>query len=297
MEAAAQPKIGRIRRGWEITKSSWQVLKLDKELASFPIISFFTALAILAPFAIVVGLNSTITDDNITVNLPTGVQIAGVVLLYFLLTFAANYFSGAIIYGAAQRFQGKNPTLRSCFQGVNAKFAPLALFSLMMAIVGLILQALEDRFPIAGQIAVAIFNGAWNIANIFAIPVIVLSEENVSPLGATKRSVGIIKKVWGEGIVVNLGLGLIAVLTVLVYILIWSIVGAVVNATGSGIALAITLGIAVIGFMLIALIFSVLGGIAKAALYLYATTGEAPALFDRNLLEGAVNKKKTAKAI
>ena len=40
-------KTGKFARGWQLTKSSWQVLRLDKELAIIPIISLAVELITL----------------------------------------------------------------------------------------------------------------------------------------------------------------------------------------------------------------------------------------------------------
>ena len=42
----------RMARGWELAKGSWTVLKLDKELLVFPLISGIACLLVLASFAL-----------------------------------------------------------------------------------------------------------------------------------------------------------------------------------------------------------------------------------------------------
>jgi hypothetical protein len=302
-EASAQQpqKVGRIEQGWRLTKSSWHVLKLDKELTALPLVSFFVTLGFIAILVVlgVIGASLFGSAADSSQDLPSWLAAVLVVLGYFFLTLIANFFGGAVIYGATQRFKGGNPTLSTSLDGAWSKISPLAGFSLMMATVGLILQLLEEKVPLAGQIAIWLVNASWSIANIFAVPVIVLSPENVSPLEATKRSVAIIKKVWGEGIVVNLGLGLIAMLTLFTYVVAWGAIAAVAGAISGGNGSAALTGLAIagitlftLGLVVIILIFSVLGGIAKAALYHYATTGEAPGEFDARLLAAAARPKR-----
>ena len=314
MESTTQstPKMGSIRRGWLLTKSAWHVLRLDKELASLQAFSFIIALLSIIPFVGLLLLNSSVRSG--IANLGSGVtseifipawQSALLTFgVYFVTTLVANFFSGAVIYGAVQRFRGGNPSLGSSLAGARRKFRPLILFSLLMSTVGLALHMLEERLPFAGRIAVYFFDAAWSLANVFAIPVIVLSDEDVHPLDATKRSVGIIKKVWGESIVVNLGISLIGMLTFLAYFIVWGALGAVFAAlvspllasnTTVAVFAVILAGLALLGFMAIVLIFITLGSIAKAALYFYATTGQAPASFDSQLLQTAMTPKKARK--
>ena len=42
----------RMARGWELAKESWRVLKLDKELLVFPLVSGLACLVVLLSFAV-----------------------------------------------------------------------------------------------------------------------------------------------------------------------------------------------------------------------------------------------------
>ncbi len=303
----ATPHVGRIRRGWDLTKSSWHVLKLDRELTLLPLISFFVTLGALLTFALLAfgayvsngGSLQTLGDQNSSASIPGW---AGVLLgfgIYFVSTFIANYFSAAVIFGAVERFQGGDPTVKSSLAGARRKFRPLLVFSLMMATVGFILQAIEERVPFAGKIAVWLFDAAWNIANLFAIPVIVLSNEDVGPVDATKKSAGIIKKIWGESIVANFGIGLIALLAGLLYFVSFGLLmvafGALVSAGTTGWILTLPIVVGIIGAVALSLIFTTLSAITKAALYQYATTGEAPGSFKQEMLQASMTVKKARK--
>lgn len=306
--ATPAPKIGRIRRGWLLTKSSWHILRLDKELTALPLISFFVALAALIPIAAIFFMNATFVDSTAVdastqtfyeTTLQPWQQLLLGFATYFVTTLVANFFGGAVIYGASQRFNGSDPTLRTSISGASRKIRPLILFSLMMTTVGLFFQILEERLPFAGALAAWLFDAAWNIANIFAIPVIVLSEGNVQPLQATKQSVQVIKKVWGEGIVVNIGIGIIALITYLVYMMISVAATVLAFSAGGGETVGapvIVVGtLSVLGLVALILIFTTLGSIAKAALYHYAMTGAAPGPFDKDLLRTTMTPKKARK--
>lgn len=307
--AQAPKKVGAFRRGWRLTKSSWHVWRLDKELTSLPLISFIVAMLALIPFGLIMFATTDLTSTTQLTqtsgevqyqsSLNGWTQLAIGFGVAFITTLIANFFSGAVIYGAVQRFNGGDPTVRTSISGAARKFRPLVMFSLLMTTVGFILQFLEDRLPFAGRIATYLFDAAWNIANVFAIPVIVLSEGNVQPLQATKKSVQIIKKVWGEGIVVSLGIGIIAAITYLVYLMTFILAGSVVFGLGGDGAIhapfVILATVGVIGFIGLILVFSTLGSIAKAALYQFAVTGEAPSSFDKELLRTSMTPKKARK--
>ncbi len=174
--------IGKLRKGWELTKSSWRVLILDKELLSIPLIGMLVTITALIILGTVYGVGSLAMHGG---NLFSGqdsnlgyLTIPFMILVAFTTTLIGNFFTGAVIVGATQRFHGQDPTVRSAFAATRSKLRSLALFSLLMATVGLILQAISERVPFGGRIAVWLVGAAWNLANFFALPIIVLSEED-----------------------------------------------------------------------------------------------------------------------
>jgi hypothetical protein len=292
---------GKISRGWEIAKSSWRVLTLDKELMALPVVSLLVNIAAIAVIAAVslgsiAGVEAA-KGDTVSFHSSAGWPFYLLLfILYIVLTVVSNFFGGAIIYGATERFRGGDPTLSSSIAGVERKFRPLLLFSLMMATIGLALQVLQDRLPFAGSIIAAIGGAAWNIANIFSVPIIVLSDKDVRPFEATKGSVGVIRKVWGEGVIAQFGIGIISALSFMIYFFGVGIIAII----GAALHLPVFLGIAllvlgIIGFLVLIVVFTTLSSIAKAALYYFATTGQAPEAFNHELLRSAMTPKKARK--
>lgn len=298
---APQPRMGRIRAGWELTKGSWRAFKLDKELAWLQVLGgglVLVSLLVLGILGTLAGIalfgsNGIVPESASWAK--TAASIVGLLILTFVLLFIQNVFEGAIIYGITQRFNGGDPTVSTSFAGSWKRWRPLALFSMMMATIGVILQILEEKLPVAGVIATRLVGAAWELANFFAVPIIVLSNEKVSPLGATRQSVGIIKKVWGEGIVMQLSVGLIGFFVIFGYLLITG--GATFAAGAAGIVpVAIGFGaVAVIGFVVLGLLFATFSAIVKAALYHYAVTGKSPDLFSKDLLSQTVRPKRRQK--
>lgn len=297
-------KQGRIARGWHMTKSSWQVLKLDKELMTLPMLSMLSVVAAMILYLVIfVGIALGLIASGIVPIDPNAAnQSEPPVWLGLIVGFGAyligatitNFFSAAVIAGAAERFSGGDPTVKGSLRVARRKIRPLFGFSLLMAFVGTLLSAIEERVPFAGKIAVWLFDAAWNIANIFALPVIVLSKEHVSPLQATKQSVGIIKKVWGEGIIANLGISVIAGLAVGSHILMTIAISLLVGSMG-GLYFLIPVILGVLMLFGLIILFETLTSIATTALYLYATTGKVPGDFTKQLLESSMTPKKARK--
>lgn len=288
------------KRGWQLVLSSWQVLRLDKELVVLPVIGYVVALLAIAgivalPFAFFTIASSTGTGGltNYSYTAPIWLNVIIGITVYFVVTLVSNFFSGAIIYGATQRFNGHNPTITSSLTGAKRRFLPLAGFSLLMSTVGLALQTLEERLPFAGALAVWLLNAAWSIANIFAVPIIVLSDHNVHPLDATKESVKIIKKVWGEGVTANVGIGLIGLLSMVSFMMVLFLLTALGAAAHVPAFLGVIgFGLAVVLLFSLLLILIALSSITKAAVYHYAVTGRAPQMFNTELLHATISPKR-----
>lgn len=291
---------GRFRRGLEITKSSWRVLRLDKELVLMPLMSGIVGMVAMimiiviwiASSAIVFKADGSFTASN-GVNIWSGALLF---IVYLAVSLIVNVFGAAIIHGAAQRFDGHNPTFRGSLRAAKMRFGSIAAFSLLSSTIGFILRLIEDRVPLAGKIVSWIFHATWSIASMFAVPVIVLGNKAIGPVAATKQSVNIVKKVWGESVVSQLGLGLIQMVYVLGWAASFAALMALLVLANTGMTVTVVLVVIfAIGLLAIGVIFSALSAIAKAAVYYYATTGKAPETFNKQLLQEAMTVKKARK--
>lgn len=299
METAAPTvKVGRIRRGWQMTKSAWHVLKLDKELVSVPLISTVVGLLALVPFVLgFIALGPITFDSNTgTPGEVSAAQYGVIVALIITITIISNFFAGVIAHAALQRFRGGDPTIRGSIRAAWSHIGAIALFSILSATIGIVLSYIEERVPLAGKIATWIAQAAWSIATLFAIPVIVDSKEHIGPITAVRTSAGIFKKTWGENIVVSIGVGLIGFLMFLGASITSVALVIAVATLGAGAPIMIAIGVlTLLGLIALAIIFGLLEAIARVAIYYYATEGKAPEVFDRELLRSAMTPKKARK--
>ena len=290
-ETHHQSKTGRFQRSRELIKSAWHVLKLDKELITLPLIGLAVS-GLVALVGIILVLITASTVETSGQN--NGFSwISTIILIVFgiIITFISNFIATAIARGALDRFEGHDPTIRGSLQAARQRAGSILKFSILATTVGLVLQFIQDRVPFAGKIFVWLGQLAWGVATFFVIPVIAMSEEPIGPIEATKNSGNLIKKVWGESLVVNVGIGLIAILTFIPYMLVSIFLGALAGSVW--IPLGIVLGtLFALGFFGLILIFSVLSAIVRAAIYYWAITGKAPATFDRELLRASLTPKK-----
>ena len=275
---------GRIQRSSALFKASWSVLREDKTLLLFPILSSLASLVVIASFAIPVVTLLT-TDETLrnevitTMNdasqsnqsdqanqspseaaaasteaggtgdavIPEGWEIAGYAYLfafYFVTSFVVIFFNAALIAAANERFQGR-PTGVGAGISVALKRLPQILgWTLVATTVNLVLRAIEERVGLVGKIIVGLIGVGWAIAIYFAVPAVVL--EGVGPIGAIKRSGQTIRKTWGESLMIAVGFGLAGiVITVFGIILLVGGGVAIAAAAGGGSAIGVTGGIAI----------------------------------------------------
>lgn len=299
------------RSRWQTSRSlassAWNVLKLDRGLAMIPVLSFIVTTALVIVLGVLFLLTVTIDQSSagISIALPFGdtVWMRAILFIgiYMLFSFIGIYFSGALVAGLLQRFRGQTPTVASSLAAARANIGSLFKFSLLTGTVGLVLQAIEERVPMGGKVATWLVGAAWAIASMFALPVIVSSKQGIGPFAATRKSANIIKKTWGETAILNVGIGLVALLSLVAFVATIVTTGvltaSIVSATGaSNLVLGVSLGtigfIGVAGFIILSIVFTMLSSVVKAAIYHYATTDEAPEGFERDILRTSFTTKK-----
>ena len=298
------PKIGRFKKSWILTKAAWTGLKLDKELVALPVIGLMTQLTllalalVLASFVIPTGILYYSTNINGVADFGiTGWGYAAMVAVFVPLSIISTFISGAVIHGALARFRGEDPSIRSSLDAAWQRLGSLASFAVFSYTVGLIISEVASRLPFVGNLAVQWLAGAaWNVASFFALPVIMSSKQPIAPIKATKGSITLIKKVWGESLIANVGISIIAVLTVLLYSTLSTVVIGLLSTTALPVMALIALGVLTfLGILAIALVFGVLSAYVRAAIYHFATTGESPVTFNRQMLRQAFSPKKARK--
>jgi hypothetical protein len=275
----------RISNSWALAKSSWAVLRTDKELAVIPVIAFLTTLAVIALFG--GGVYFTLTEKvsqpgNTTSMQPTPVSYVVGAVGYLAVTFVVTYFGAVIVSGAHQRLTGGNPTLGSAFAQASSRLGQIFAWSMLTGTVGLILQAIRSRAGFLGTIVVNLVGMAWEIVTWLAVPVVVV--EGTGPIDSLKRSAGLFKQTWGENLIAQGGFGILGMLLMVPAIVIAMLVGVAIPVAG--------LLLAAVWVAVVAVILSALNGIYRTALYMFAAGEQAPMGFDQQLLAGAFAPKK-----
>ena len=275
---------GSISRGWTLTKQSWAVLRSDRSLVTFPMLSaVFAILAAVAIWTPTVLATGALRADTVNQNDPV-YYIAGAATVY-LTTFFAIFFNVALAACAVRSLRGEDTTVGEGISAAMNRIGPIVGWSLVAATVGLILRAVADRAPALGKIAVWIAGAAWAIATFFVVPVIAL--EGAGPVRSLKRSVAVVKERWGEGATGTVAISAVTMVVGMVVVLLGAAAAFVLSGVGQT-ALAIVVGaLAVAVVIVIGIISSALTEIFRVAVYQCAVTGETSAGFDGRLLQTA----------
>ena len=262
----------RFRRSWRLAKASWAVLRADRELLVFPLLSFLALIVVLITFAVPAVLLGGLSDAE------TGTYNVSTIVLGFAFYVVAYsvmfYFNTALVGAAMIRLDGGDPTVRDGFRIATSRLPAIIGYAVIAATVGMILRFISERVGFIGQIIIGVLGFAWSILTFLVVPVLVV--EQIGPIAAVKRSGELLRKTWGEQLIGGSGIGIVFGLLVVVVIAIGMALAFAISSVS--VYLAIVVGvITVLAVGAISLVGAALGGIYMASLYRFATKGEAGA--------------------
>jgi hypothetical protein len=259
--------MGRFQNSIALAKSSWQVLRDDKQLVVIPLLSLLAtvvlAVAVLLPIGLIVRNGSGGYSGSAPLVWVLGF-IGSVALTYVVV-----FFNAALVFAANSRFQGEPVAVGDAIHAAAARSHVLLPWAIVSATVSVVLRAVEQRGGVFGRIVGSLAGVAWSVVTFLVLPVLVF--EGIGPIAAVKRSGELFKRTWGENLMTNAGIGLVGMLAVLV--------GAVplvlLLAVGGPVAV-----VGIVAFVLwciaVLLVSTALTGIFQVALYRFATGTPVP---------------------
>ncbi|WP_439026032.1 DUF6159 family protein [Haloarchaeobius sp. DT45] len=258
----------RLSLGWRLAMDSLGVLRRDPELAAFPLVGGLAG---------AVYLSLLLGGATFVVGTDPGV-LAWVVLfaVYLGSTFIASFFTAGLMHEARESLEGREPSLRGGLAAAWGNAGTIFAWATIAATVGVVLQVVRSDEGILGDILAGVVSVAWGILTYFVVPVIVF--EDVSVTEAIRRSGDTFKRTWGETAGAHFGVGIVSILFTLVGLVL--AVGVFVLVGGSPVGFLGAVAFAVLVVLVTVLFGQTLTGIAKTALYVFATEGREPAGFE-----------------
>jgi hypothetical protein len=277
---------GSFSNSWALVKASANVLKMDKELMVFPLMSGVASLLVVAsfvaPFALSDGWRVFAEGESASY----ASYVVG--FLFYLVQYTVIFFFNSALVGAALiRLDGGDPTVSDGLSIAFSRLPAILGYAAVAATVGMVLRFISERSGFIGRLVVGLVGMAWTLATYLAVPILVTKD--LGPIDTVKESAGLFRATWGEQVVGNFGIGWAVVLMGLS----WAVVSAGMVALAAQVApgaVLVALALAVAGFVFLALLSSALKGIYTAALYRYASTGEA-GFFDARMVSQAFRPK------
>lgn len=259
--------MGRFQNSIALAKSSWAVLREDKQLTLLPLLSLAVTLVVAVAVLLPIGLIVRDGSGNYDTSKPLAwilAFIGGVVLTYI-----AVFFNAALVYAAGSRFQGTPVTVGEAIHAARERSHVLLPWAVVSVTVSVVLRAIEQRGGVIGRIVGSIAGVAWSVVTFLVLPVLVF--EGLGPVAAVKRSGELFKRTWGENLMTNAGIGLIGLLAIVagaVPLMLFLAVGGPVAIVG--------IGIFVLWVVAVMAVSSALTGIFQTALYRFATGAPVP---------------------
>jgi hypothetical protein len=273
----------RLSNGWTLAMNSFKVLKENKQLIIFPILSSISLVLVMGSFILVfLGINGwpddSVEDSSSASNLSYYLYLF---LFYLVNYFVVVFFNMALIHCTRLYFHGEEVSVNAGLRFSLSRIGAIFSWSVFAAIVGTILRIIQEESGIIGRIITGLIGIVWSIATFFVVPII--AYENLGPIAAFKRSAQMMKQKWGESLGATFSFGLIQFLAMIVLIIPCFIIGSTIN-----LYLGIALGL--MGAFIISAIFSAAQTIFVSAVY-HNINDEPVKHFNQQMIDGLFQKK------
>jgi Family of unknown function (DUF6159) len=279
--------MGKFSRSWELVKQSFAILRSDKQLMLFPILSAASCIlvtALIATGGVIAMLPSMAEARALGPRWQPNhspIFLVALFLIYIANYFVMVFFNVALVGVANSRLMGGKWTFRDGIELAWARKGTIFQWALLAATVGMILRSLEERMGLLGRIIMRFVGIAWALACYFVVPV--LAFEDLTPIDAVKRSAKLFHDTWGEKVVGGFSLGLVFFLLALPAFGIW--IAAIV--LGGIYGMFIGMAFLILYLLLLSVTSSAVQGIFNAALYRYACFKQVPPAFSKELITAA----------
>lgn len=285
-------KMGRWRASYLLTIEGLELLKKDKQVLLFPILSGLASFGIILLFCVLGFLFGGFGGAEEGVADNTGIGYGIALLLYLGLAFVATFFQAGLTAIVDARINGRSMSFQEGVGVASAHAEKIFIWSVIAATVGVILGFISSRSKWLGKLVSFFLSAAWGIITFFIVPALILEEESLP--NAIKSSANTFKKTWGETLIMNfsagLFLGLVAFLGILFTGLLMTL-AIVFLAKSAAIAIFFLLLFLLILFLVgISVVSSAINSIFRVVLYEYAKSGHIADTFAPELILGALKK-------
>jgi len=270
--------VGTLDRTWRLYKESFNVLSADVEILLFPVMSAVAAIAVAASFFIPlyrIGAFEAIHSGTAKWD-----DYAILFVWYYFNFFVVIFFNAALVGCANIRLSGGDPTVGDGLRIAAARLLRIMAWAFIATTVGVFLQSLRNRRNLLGSLLGGALGLGWTLITYLMVPVIVVEDLNMT--NSIHRSAELFRKNWGEQVAGSFGFGLLNLVLLLPGLALGALLWQVDRAAG--------VIVGVVYALILAVVTSAVKGVFTAALYRYATSGQAPQGFSADLIQGSLNR-------
>jgi hypothetical protein len=279
--------MGKFSRSWQLVRQSFAILRSDKQLMLFPVlsaVSCFVVTAIIATggaFLLVPARAAALAAGERFNPNQSPTFLLGMFTLYVVNYFVIVFFNVALVGVANSRLMGGTWTFRDGIDLAWERKGTILQWAFVAATVGVVLRTLEERMGLVGRIIMRLIGIAWTLACYFVVPV--LAFEDLTPIEAVKRSSRLFRDTWGEKVIGGFSFSLVSLVLMLPGVGLWFAAMILGGVTG----LLVGTVLMILYFLLLSVFMSAVGGIFNAALYRYACFKQVPPAFSEELIASA----------
>lgn len=270
----------RFSNGWTIATNSFKVLKENRQLVIFPILSGVSLVVILASFF--VAFLAFSGWDPAQLSSPGKIMSYAILFFFYIVNyFVIIFFNMALVHCTSLYFKGEEVTVQKGIEFSKSRIGSIIGWAIFAGIAGGILKIIQENVGTLGKIITGIIGVVWSIATFFVVPVI--AYENLGPIAAFKRSALLMKEKWGESIGAGFSFGLIQLGAIAVIALVGFAVAAINIIAG--------IMIAVLLLLLMGVIMSTVKTIFISAIY-HNITGDPVELYNQQFIDNLFETKR-----
>jgi hypothetical protein len=198
----------RLSNGWSLAMNSFTVLKENRQLIIFPILSGISMVLVIGSFVVAALAAAGWDVENLQDTNTHNVVNYLILFVYYVINyFIIVFFNMALVHCTHLYFMGEEVTIRKGLQFSVSRIGVIFAWAVFAATVGTLLRLLQDNLGKIGKIIVSLIGIAWSVTTFFVVPVI--AYEKLGPLDAFKRSTSLMKEKWGESLSAGFSFGLV----------------------------------------------------------------------------------------
>lgn len=272
----------RLSNGWTISMNSFKVLRENKQLIIFPILSGLSMILIMGSFVTVLLASAGWNADAFSEPGQTS-RIVYLFLFYLVNYFVVVFFNMALIHCTHLYFKGEEVTIKKGIEFSFSRVGAIFAWSMFAATIGTILRLIQENLGWLGKLIIGLIGIVWSVATFFVVPVI--AYENAGPIEALKRSTRMMKEKWGESLGATFSFALVRFLASLIVAIPLFLLGMVIHPV-VGIVLA------VLGVLLVTAVVSASQTIFISAVY-HNIQGDPVQHFNQQMIDDLFEPKRS----